>query len=51
MTKAREEKSLMITWVRPSGAEITTANNPANVEYAKVSGWKKKSKAVPIKTQ
>lgn len=32
-----------ITWVRPSGREITTVHNPATIEYAKSLGWKRQN--------
>jgi hypothetical protein len=31
-----------ITWVRPSGTEITTNGLPATIEHAAQMGWKPK---------
>jgi len=32
----------MITWVRPSGNEITTNEDKATIEYAESLKWKRK---------
>lgn len=38
----------MITWVKPSGLEIQTNDNPSVIEYAKSLGWtEKKAKRGP----
>jgi len=31
-----------ITWVRPSGTEITTNGEPATIKHAAEQGWKPK---------
>ena len=35
----------MITWIRPSGTEITTSDTEANKEMASKLGWKRKPKS------
>lgn len=36
-----------ITWVRPSGTEITTNGDRATVQYAAELGWKPKGEEAP----
>lgn len=36
-----------ITWIKPSGVEITTNDAPANVAYAEEAGWTRKDAAKP----
>ena len=42
MSQSKKEDSTPVTWVRPSGAEITTNSNSATIAHAKSNGWKKK---------
>lgn len=37
----------MITWIRPSGTEITLSDNKASNDVAKANGWKRKSDKTP----
>ncbi len=39
--------SKTITWIRPSGSEITTNGLPATIERAAELGWKPKEDAKP----
>lgn len=36
-----------ITWVRPSGSEITTSGDEATIKYAAQLGWKPKGVEKP----
>ena len=36
-----------ITWVRPSGTEITTSDTDENIRMAAQAGWKNKTSAEP----
>jgi len=36
-----------ITWIRPSGSEITTNGSPETIQYAAELGWKPKGEATP----
>ena len=50
ITVDTEEVKAAIVWVRPSGREITTVNNPDTIEYAKSLGWKRRQ-AVKAQTK
>ena len=45
----KKEDKTPITWIRPSGNEITTNSNTATIAHAKANGWKKKQ-AYTVKT-
>lgn len=36
-----DKKPTMIKWVKPSGAEIETNDDPANIKAAEGLGWKR----------
>ncbi len=38
-----------ITWVRPSGTEITTNGSPETIKHAAELGWKPKDGDAPAK--
>ena len=39
----------IITWIKPSGAEIEASNSAETRALAKQLGWKKKKTAAPLK--
>jgi len=38
----------MITWIRPSGSEITTNDSQASIDHAEANDWKAKDGKDPV---